>query len=377
MPAVPTRTFTDLVRGQVAAIQGAAAGLVDFTIGSILRAVVEANAQVILWLQAIALQILAATRASTSSGSDLDSWMADFGLTRLPAVSATGLVTFSRFTATQPATIAVGVTVETADGSQQYAVTLDATNPLYSASAAGYVLPAGLATATVPVAAQLAGSAGNAAVGALNTITQALPGIDTVSNGLAFANGADAESDQALRARFITYIQSLSEGTVQAIGFAIASLGQGITYAIVENQSYAGVALNDYFYVVVDDGTGAPSAAFIARVSAAVDLVRPIGSTFSVYPPVELVVSVTMSVNLKTGYLASVVSAAISTAITSYMDALPLGAGFPLSKLYQLAYDASPGVANVSSVTLNGGVADLAPVGKQVIKAGTVTVSAS
>ena len=66
MPAVPTRTFLDLVRGQVAAIQGAAAGLVDFTTGSILRAVVEANAAVILWLQGLALTILNTTRASSS-----------------------------------------------------------------------------------------------------------------------------------------------------------------------------------------------------------------------------------------------------------------------------------------------------------------------
>ena len=40
--AINTQDFTTLVRNQVTAIQGAASGLVDLTVGSILRAVVEA-----------------------------------------------------------------------------------------------------------------------------------------------------------------------------------------------------------------------------------------------------------------------------------------------------------------------------------------------
>ena len=48
--ATNTQTFSDLVRTQVAAIQGAAAGVVNFTVGSIELALVEAQAQVGLWL---------------------------------------------------------------------------------------------------------------------------------------------------------------------------------------------------------------------------------------------------------------------------------------------------------------------------------------
>lgn len=133
MANITTQDFTTLVRNQVTAIQGAAKALVDLTVGSILRAIVETNAAVILWLQGLILQLLAITRAATSSGADLDSWVGDFGLTRLAAVAASGQVTFARFTPTQQAVVSVGTTIQTGDGAQQFVVTLDTTNPNYSA----------------------------------------------------------------------------------------------------------------------------------------------------------------------------------------------------------------------------------------------------
>src|SRR5690242_21764185 len=92
------RTFNTLVESMAAAVQSAASQLLDLTVGSTLRAVLEANASIVLWMQWLILQVLQSTRASTSTGADLDSWMADFTLTRLPAAPATGAVTFSRFT---------------------------------------------------------------------------------------------------------------------------------------------------------------------------------------------------------------------------------------------------------------------------------------
>ena len=81
-----------------AAVEASATQLLDLTVGSTLRAVLEANASIGLWMQWLILLVLRTTRAATSNGADLDSWMADLTLTRLPAVAATGIVTFSRFT---------------------------------------------------------------------------------------------------------------------------------------------------------------------------------------------------------------------------------------------------------------------------------------
>ena len=115
------QTFTALVQNMAASVQSAASQLLDLTVGSTLRAVLEANASIALWMQWLILQVLQTTRAATSSGADLDSWMADLSLIRLPAATASGHVTFSRFTATASAFVPVGALVRTADGAQTFA----------------------------------------------------------------------------------------------------------------------------------------------------------------------------------------------------------------------------------------------------------------
>jgi hypothetical protein len=105
------RTFNTLVQAMAAAVQASAAQLLDLSVGSTLRAVLEANASIGLWMQWLILLVLRMTRAATSSGADLDSWMADLTLIRLPAVADTGTVTFSRFTPSMAALIPVGALV--------------------------------------------------------------------------------------------------------------------------------------------------------------------------------------------------------------------------------------------------------------------------
>ena len=373
--SIQTQDWVTLVRNQVAAIQGYAKVLVDLTVGSVLRAVVEANAAVTVWLQGLILQVLAITRAATSSGADLDTWMADFGLTRLAAVPATGSVTFSRFTVTQQVLVPVTAVVQTGDGTQQFNVVIDTTNPAYSATLGGYVIAAGTASVSVPVQAVTPGAAGNAVAGAVSTIVGAISGVDTVSNTAAFVNGADAEPDTAFRSRFIAYVASLSKATKMAIGSAIASVKQGLTYVILENQTYAGLPQNGTFIVIVDDGTGAPTSTLLASVSNAVDAVRPVTSTFYVYGPVVVNATVSMSIATAAGYTHQAVALQVQAALLSYINSLPLGTALTYSRLAQVAYDASPAVTNVTGTLLNGSTADLPATSLQVIKATTNSIT--
>lgn len=373
--AISTQDFTTLVKNQVAAIQGAAKSLVDLTVGSILRSVVEANAAVILWLQGLILQLMATTRAATSNGTDLDSWVADYGLTRLAAVAATGQVTFARFTSTLQTVVPVGSSVQTGDGSQKYTVTIDTTNPNYSAGLGGYVLTAGVGSINVPVLASTAGAAANALAGQINTLTTSIPGVDTVTNASAFTNGANAETDAALRARFISFVAGLSKATKAAVGYAITSLQQGLSYAYVENFLYNGTAQPGYFYVVVDDGTGTPGSTLLKSVANAIDAVRPATSSFGVFAPVVQTVSVTMTATISAGYDATATKLLVKNAVTAYINALQLGQTLAYTKLLQVAYEASAGVSNITAYTLNGGTADITATSQQVTKAATITVN--
>lgn len=377
MASLPTKSFTDLIRGQVAAIQANAAGLVDFTVGSILRAIVESVAFVVLWLQGLILSLLQTTRLATSSGSDVDSFVADFGLTRLQAQFASGSVTFSRFSTVGQVVVPVGATVQTSDGSQQYTVNLDTTNPAYSATLGGFVMLAGAGSVTVTVTAITAGAAGNAVAGAITTITSAISGVDTCANASAFTTGVNAETDAALKVRFVAYLQSLESGTPVAVKYAITTVQQGIANTLTENAYYNGTPQIGHFSIVADDGSGNPPTPFLNSVYSAVDAVRPIGSTLEVHGPTLLAATITLTVKVATGYTGSAVAAAVQAAIVAYVNALPLGMGLSWSRLTQLAYDASAGVTNVSAVLLNSGTADMTATVNQVVRTsnGSVTVT--
>ena len=366
--------FRQIVSNIATAMQASASAALNFTPGSVLRAISEATAGVVLWLQAIILQLLTLTRAATSSGSDLDSWVADYGLTRLAAVAATGQVAFSRFTTGQQAIIPVGAAVQTADGTQKFLVTIDATNAAYNATLGGYVLASGLSSLSVPVQAVNAGAQGNVLSGSIAVLATAIPGVDTVSNAGAFTNGIDAESDPALRARFVLYLSSLSKGTKAAVGYAVTNVLQGLKYTITENYDYSGAYKPGSFIVVVDDGTGYPASSVLTAVGTAIEAVRGLGITYAVFAPAVLSANVSLTIASAAGYSHPAVVGAVGAAITNFINALPLGASLPYTQLASVAYGV-PGVTNASAILLNSGTADLAANQKQKINAGTVTVA--
>jgi uncharacterized phage protein gp47/JayE len=227
----------------------------------------------------------------------------------------------------------------------------------------------------VPVVAQVAGAAGNVQGGAVTLLASAIPGVDAVSNSAAFENGLNAESDAAFRLRFQNYINSRSRATVLAVGYAVSSVQQGLVYAIQENQNPAGGTQMGCFVVTVDDGSGYPSATLLSTVQTAVDAVRPIGSIFTMQPPVVTVVNVTLTLAVSGSTTSSILAAPVATTLTSYINSLPIGTSLPISRISQIAYDVSSSIANVTQVQLNGGTVDIVPPANGVVKVGAVTVN--
>jgi uncharacterized phage protein gp47/JayE len=375
-----TYSFTEIVQNFATAVQGRAAKLIDFSEGSTLLSIGQAMAGVALWFQGMILALLAVTRAATSSGTDLDSWFADFGFTRLAANASSGQETFSRYTPTNQAVIPVGTTatVQSADGSVQFAVIADTTNSAYDATQAAYVIPAGQASVNVTVQCLTAGAAGNVAAAAISDLVVSISGVDYVTNANAFTNGYDAETDAAARTRFILYLAGLSKATLAAIGAAILSVKQGLTYKIIENQTFSGTSQTGLLTVVVDDGTGAPSSDVKNSVASAVESTRAAGITYGVYGPTLLSAIVVMNITTSTATDApahSTVTATVQAAILAYINSLAMGSSLKYSYLATIAYGASSYVTNVTSWTLNGGTADLTASGVQEIKTTSVTVS--
>jgi len=369
------RTFNALVESMAVAVQASATQLLDLTVGSTLRAVLEANASVCLWMQWLILQVLRTTRAATSTGADLDSWMADLSLTRLPAVSATGVVTFARITPTLAALVPVGTLVRTADGSQTFSVLIDTSNPAWVGASDGYVVASGLGSLDLPVAALVPGNAGNVQAGAISLLASAVSGIDSVYNPGAFLNGLDAETDDAFRGRFRNFIASRSRATPAAVAYAITSIQQGLKYTIQENTDPSGYSRLGQFAVTVDDGSGDPSTALLSTVQTAIEAVRPVGSSFSVHPPSVVTADVSMQITVAQDTVKAPIQALVGNAVRDYINALPIGSGLALTRLAQIGYSATPWVINVSALLINGASDDLPAMPTSVIKAGTVAVN--
>lgn len=375
MASLNTKNFSQLTQAFAAGVQSRSTDLIDFSVGSILLAVAEADSAQALWLQALIIQTLAVTRAQTSQGTDLDTFVNQFGVTRLGSSFATGLVTFSRFTAGPTAPfIPNGSLVKTSDGSQQFAVYADLTNPAYSSILGGYTLAASVPSVSVPVRALNGGTQANVSAGTISLIASSLPGIDTDSNGAPFTNGVDAESDQALRARFILFFGSLSKATEAALQYAIVSLQAGVQVAFHENQDPGGAIDYGMVTVYVDDGSGAPPASLITAANAAVALVRAASVRVGVYASSVLLANYSMTLVTAAGYVHGTVVAQVVNAVSAFINSLGLENALPYSQLAAVAYSI-PGVLNVTGTLLNGATNDLTPAAGQSIKVGLAVVS--
>ena len=370
---LPLQNFSTLMQNMAASVQGSANAFIDLNVGSVLRAILEANASLALWVQWLIVQVLAQTRASTSTGSDLDSWVADFGMTRLPAQAASTTVTFSRLTVGLTASIPVGSQAKTADGTQTFAVVADPTNPAFSPSTASYTLAAAVSSISVSATNTVAGSAGNVQAGAVSLLATAMPGVDAVTNPVAAAGGMDAEPDGALRARFTNFIDSRSRATPAAVAYTVQSLQQGLDYTLAENQDSSGAFRPGFSTIIVDDGSGAPPGSLITAVANALESVRPVGTQFAVQPPQLIVATITISL-VFTGSDLATVQTAVTAAVQAYVASLTIGLPLPVSRVSAISYAASPAITNVTAVTINGN-GDLMIPANGIIRPGTVTVS--
>lgn len=369
---MPLTTYDSatLLQKAAAAVQAETPTPLNLNPGSVLLAFLEATKEEALWLQTLVIQLLAASRLSTASGADVDSFVADFGMTRLAAVAATGTVQFARTTTTQAATIPAGTVIQTSDGTQSFTVIADTGQAAWNATANAYLIPVGTTAVNATVQAVNAGTQGNVLANTITVLQAPIQGVQTVSNPSAFSNGVDAESDTALKVRFALFLAGLRQGTKASVGSAISNLQQGIQYTLVENQAYDGTAQNGYFYVVINPST----ATLQSQVYSAIDAIRPLSVSFGVSAATTLTATVSMTVTAASGYTHAQAASNVQAAIEAFIGTIPLGGTLYWSQLYAIAYGAA-GVLEVTGLTLNGGTADLVATAKQAIVAGPVTVN--
>jgi hypothetical protein len=181
--------------------------LSDWSLNSMLR---KTHIPIAIQIQKLETRIDAAGAAqnpNTATGSDLDDLVKDRGLTRLSGTKAIGQVAFVRTTvASADITIPLGTEVGAPD--------TDGVGPVYFVTTEEVTLLTGTTSIAADVEAAEAGARGNVRSGVISSITGGLSGVDYVINPVEFTGGADAESDDDLRQRYIATATEYGRATV-------------------------------------------------------------------------------------------------------------------------------------------------------------------
>ena len=379
MPNLPTMTQTQwraFLSQQYARYATAPA---SDAVGEPLDAIFYALSLMATQIQGQVVLAAAASRLKTSGGFDIDTFVAPFGVVRLPGVAAQGQVIFTTPSpVTQPFTIPFGTVVQSTSGAL-YTVIADPTQAAYTAS--GYVIGAGQSSCTVTVLCTQAGILGNALP---NTITvlaygpgtgQPIAGISSVTNPYALANGQDPESDAALISRFQTVVAGGGVATAAAILGAVLAIQPGLTVSYGDNLLPNGAPSVPGSYSIIVNALGqatGPSNTLIAAANAAVDSVRSAGDTPYVSGPTLSTVTIGGSILLSSTADPVLTPQNANAAAAAFVNDLGLDMlGNPVTlsraRLAQ-AILAVSGVADVLALTLDGQAADLiAPFGVQLV----------
>ncbi len=170
-------------------------------------------AQTAIWAQ----EVLRRGFASTTFGEYLDLRCEEHGITRRPAVKATGQVTF---TGTPGTVIPAGTQVSTASSETTPAI-------FFETKAEAVIGDTG--TVTVDIEAVEAGSSGNVAAGAITMLAQPISGVTSVTNAAATSGGLDEEDDASLLSRYLQRVRSPSAGGNKAdyVNWALEVTGVG------------------------------------------------------------------------------------------------------------------------------------------------------
>jgi hypothetical protein len=368
MADLAIKTQQQFVADEIAAIQAALPGTFQFPIGSIVRAITEAHGRTAIWEESLIQFVQATTRLSTcTTDADVDSFIADFGYSRQPAVASTGNVVFSSFSTAQQRAINVGSTVSPVDGSLSFSVFPDITNENYDPILNAYIMDIGISSITVPVICAVAGVVGNVNANTLVTINSPITGVDNVNNPAAFTNGVDKQSNASVRPGFISYLNGLKRAAEGALGYAIESVQQGIDYSLVENTDYGtGLERLGYFYAVIDDGTGNPPDDLITSVYNSLAIYKGFTIRYEVQKVIPTTVTVTGTVFLPPNYTPTTLKADIEAAVREYINLIPIGGTLFYTRVADIVYQAikadSPdliGLFNVSNILVNSGTSDV------------------
>lgn len=204
-----------------------------------------------------------------------------------------------------------------------------------------------------------AGISGNVPSGAINSFPTTLSNISTVINEAAFDNGYPEETDASLRQRYYDKLQRPGKA--------------GNKYHYREwAQSVSGVGKVKVFprwngaltvkVAVLDVNNGLASQALINLVSSHIESERPFGANVTVVTGEELVINISSTFVLNSGYTFEQVKPLIENRLASYFRSIAFEDGLAYISHAQIGRELLDveGIEDYSNLLLNGSTGNLA-----------------
>ena len=256
---------------------------------------------------------------STASGEYLDYIASQRGLERKKATKAQGSIKFS---IPEPLEHTIIIPIGTV-------VATDDAEPLRFCTTEDEEITAGNTLVHIYAEAEKAGSIGNIDVDKAVVPVSVPAEIEAVTNTVVFTDGADEESDNALRERIRKTFTSQSNGTNSAFYEQLAYSVEGVEKVGVIPK-LRGVGTVDVFVCGKDNQVG---GATLQKVQNLLDEKRELNVDALAKNAMFVEYSLSVNVVAKSGYGSSEVRQKCSNAFVDYINSLPVGGKLYLSAL--------------------------------------------
>ncbi len=224
----------------------------DTGIGSPVRKIIDAVAEVGAELSVESYLMSYAYDIDAKAGADLDSFVGLFGLSRIQARRASGTLTFQRQTAAISDILVLPGTQVATPGFPN----------IVAQTVVPAVLNAGTNSLDIPAQTILAGQAANVSANALTIPVNVVGGIESVTNVTSFTGGSNAESDELLRIRFKRTVFRSLAGTEDQF------LATALNHPDVTRANVVGSSKVHREQIAIASGTGTSSITDAAYIYA-------------------------------------------------------------------------------------------------------------
>lgn len=277
----------------------------------------------------------------------LERWASIWGVTRKSAAAATGTISV---TAETGSVIPAGSVFQALDA-VQYAADSDV---VITAS-----------PTAIFITAVEDGAAGNRTAGQTLSLVSPIAGVQPSATASELSGGADEETDDALRSRLISRIQSPPQGGSASdyVTWALKVSGVTRAWCYPLERGLGSVVVR---FMRDDDSDPIPGATAVAAVQSYLDELRPATAALTVLAPVAAPLNFTLSVTPSTSKVKAAVEAELADLILR--EAEPGGA-IPISHV-RAAISAAAGEADY---LLASPTADVSAATGKIITMGVVT----